>query len=69
MAKNRANLNIFFNNDFSNFKNIDYGSVMYIDYPKSWLVDPSNYEQRFNSNLSQSDRALMVEKYQNLNYV
>ena len=36
----------------SNFENLDVDSVMYIDYPKSWVLEPANYQPRINLNLS-----------------
>jgi hypothetical protein len=47
-ANERANLNIFFNADFSNFEKIDEDSVMFIDFPKSWVSDPVNYSPKLN---------------------
>jgi hypothetical protein len=36
---------------------------MFIDYPKSWVLEPANYEPRNNSNLSQNDKAFMSEMF------
>jgi hypothetical protein len=47
-ANQRANLNIFFKGDFSNYEKIDVDSVMYIDFPKSWVSDPVNYSPKLN---------------------
>ena len=47
-AIERANLNVFFMADFSNYEKIDEDSVMFIDFPKSWVSDPANYYQKLN---------------------
>ena len=47
-ANERASLNIFFDYDFSNYEKIDEDSVMFIDFPKSWVSDPANYYQKLN---------------------
>ncbi len=47
-ANDRANLNIFFKSDFSNYEKIDEDSIMYIDYPKSWVSVPVNYCPKLN---------------------
>ncbi len=54
-ARERANNNIFFNQDFSNYKKIDKSSVMYLDFPKSWLHEPINQRSKMNFTLSRND--------------
>ena len=54
-ATERAKNNIFFNQDFSNYDKIDTSSVMYLDYPKSWLHEPSNQRSNTNFTLSKND--------------
>ena len=54
-ATERARNNIFFNQDFSNYDKIDTLSVMYLDYPKSWLHEPTNQRSNINFTLSKND--------------
>lgn len=38
---------------------------MFLDYPKSWISDSSNYSSKLNYCLSDNDKNLVFEKYGN----
>ena len=67
-AKERANNNVFFNQDFSNYEKLDTSSVMYLEYPKSWLLEPTNHKSNINFSLSKNDTNNIMELFKDPNY-
>ncbi len=67
-AKERANNNVFFNQDFSNYEKLDTSSVMYLEYPKSWLLEPTNQKSNVNFSLSKNDTNNIMELFKDPNY-
>lgn len=68
LATERAKNNIFFNQDFSNYEQVDTSSVMYLDYPLSWIQEPVNLTPIINHTLSKNDLDNVFELFKDPNY-